>query len=131
MEWKKILPESIIRQEIEKEQRKSRELQFCFAYWKDLDEAYAFYCARYENISYDEFLNLPLSEFNRKISSIPETEPLYKIMKSRAINVNKIKDKEEKKHWAALKKENKIPYAYYNNDKINIINLGGTIWQQI
>lgn len=70
---------------------------------------------------------MPLSEFNRKISSIPETEPLYKIMKSRAINVNKIKDKEEKKHWAALKKENKIPYAYYNNDKINIINLGGTI----
>lgn len=131
MEWKKILPESIIRQEIEKEQRKSRELQFCFAYWKDLDEAYAFYCARYENISFDEFLNLPLSEFNRKISSIPETEPLYKIMKSRAINVNKIKDKEEKKYWSALKKENKIPYAYYNNDKINTINLGGIIWQRI
>lgn len=70
---------------------------------------------------------MPLSEFNRKISSIPETEPLYKIMKSRAINVNKIKDKEEKKYWSALKKENKIPYAYYNNDKINTINLGGII----
>lgn len=131
MEWPKNLPESIIRQEIEKEQKKTRDIQFCFAYWKDLDEAYAFYCARYENISFDDFLKLPLSEFNRKLASIPESEPLYKIMKSRAINLNKIKDKEERKYWAALKKENKIPYAYYHNDKINPLNLGGIIWQQI
>lgn len=92
-----------------------------------MNEAYAFYCARYENISFEKFLNLPLSEFNRKISSVPENEPLYKIMKSRAINLNKIKDKEEKKYWGELKKENRIPYAYYNKDDIKPINIGGIL----
>lgn len=121
------LPEEKIKLEIEKEQRKSKDVQFCFAYWKDLNEAYAFYCARYENISFEKFLNLPLSEFNRKISSVPENEPLYKIMKSRAINLNKIKDKEEKKYWSELKKENRIPYAYYNKDDIKPINIGGIL----
>ena len=67
-------PASIIKKEVEKD-RKQKGLQFCFAYYKDLDEAYAFYCARYKNISYDEFLELPLSEFNRKIASVPESEP--------------------------------------------------------
>ena len=70
---------------------------------------------------------MPLSEFNRKISSVPENEPLYKIMKSRAINLNKIKDKEEKKYWSELKKENRIPYAYYNKDDIKPINIGGIL----
>lgn len=92
-----------------------------------MNEAYAFYCARYENISFEKFLSLPLSEFNRKISSVPENEPLYKIMKSRAINLNKIKDKEEKKYWSELKKENRIPYAYYNKDDIKPINIGGIL----
>lgn len=62
-----------------------------------------------------------------KLASIPETEPLYTIMKSRAINLNKIKDKEERRYWQHLKRENKIPYAYYNNDKISTFNLGGII----
>lgn len=75
-------------------------------------------------------MKLPLSEFNRKIASIPENEPLYTIMKSRAINLNKIKDKEQRKYWAELKKQNKIPYAYYNNDNVSIIDLGGLIWQK-
>ena len=42
-------------------------MQFCFAYWKDLEEAYAFYCSRYENISFDKFMQLPLSEFNKRL----------------------------------------------------------------
>lgn len=115
-----------IRKEIEKEKRRTG-LQFCFAYYKDLDEAYAFYCARYENINFSKFLELPLSEFNKKISSIPENEPLYTIMKSRAINLSKIKDKNERKYWEQLKRDNKIPYAYYNNNSIKPINLGGII----
>ena len=119
-------PAAIIRKEVEKD-HKQKGLQFCFAYYKDLDEAYAFYCARYKNISYDEFLELPLSEFNRKIASVPESEPLYTIMKSRAINTNRIKDKQEKKYWEALKRENKIPYAYYNNNDTTPVNLGGIL----
>lgn len=119
-------PASIIRKEVEKD-HKQKDLQFCFAYYKDLDEAYAFYCARYKNISYDEFLELPLSEFNRKIASVPESEPLYIIMKSRAINTNLIKDKNEKKYWETLKRENKIPYAYYNNNDTSPVNLGGIL----
>ena len=119
-------PAAIIRKEVEKD-HKQKGLQFCFAYYKDLDEAYAFYCARYKNISYDEFLKLPLSEFNRKIASVPESEPLYVIMKSRAINTNLIKDKNEKKYWETLKRENKIPYAYYNNNDTTPVNLGGIL----
>jgi hypothetical protein len=120
-------PASIIKKEVEKD-HKRKGLQFCFAYYKDLDEAYAFYCARYKNISYDEFLKLPLSEFNRKIASVPESEPLYVIMKSRAINTNIIKDKQEKKYWETLKRENKIPYAYYNNNNdTSPVNLGGIL----
>ena len=92
-----------------------------------MDEAYAFYCARYENISYQEFLELPLSEFTKKIASVPEGEPLYTIMKARSINLNKIKDKEERRYWEALKRENKIPYAYYNNNDISPVNLGGIL----
>lgn len=127
MEWVITHPAEAIKKEIEKEKR-SKGLQFCFAYYKDLDEAYAFYCARYKNISFDEFLKLPLSEFNRKISSVPESEPLYTIMKSRAINTNTIKDKNEKKYWETLKRENKIPYAYYNNNDTTPVNLGGILW---
>lgn len=126
MDYLKIHPEARIKREIEKE-RKKGPLQFCFAYWKDLDEAYAFYCARYENISFDKFLQLPLSEFNRKISSIPEGEPLFTIMKARGLNLSKIKDKEQKKYWQELKRENKIPYAYYHKTDITPINLGGII----
>lgn len=129
MESKNKRPANRIREEIEKE-TKSKGVQFSFAYWKDLDEAYAFYCARYENISFEDFLKLPISEFNRKLASIPETEPLYKIMQSRAINLNKIKDKEERKYWQELKRINKIPYAIYSNDNTKSINLGGIKWQK-
>ena len=40
---------------------------FCFAYKEDLDQAYAFYCARYENISWEEFKNLGLFSFKKKL----------------------------------------------------------------
>ena len=65
---------------------------FCFAYPSDLDQAYAFYCARYENISFKEFLGLGITDFMRKFQSIPESEPLYKILKSRKIDLKKIKE---------------------------------------
>ena len=121
-----IHPEVKAKREIEKE-IKNKPLQFCFAYWKDLDEAYAFYCARYENISFSKFLNLPLSEFNRKIASIPEGEPLYTIMQSRTINISKIKDKEQRKYWQELKRRNKIPYIFYHKDDTLPIDLGGIL----
>ena len=47
-----------------------------------------------------------------KLSSIPETEPLYKIIKSRVIRLSSIKDKEEKKYWRDLRKANRIPDEY-------------------
>ena len=47
-----------------------------------------------------------------KLSSIPESEPLYKIIKSRVIKLSSIKDKEEKKYWRDLRKANKIPDEY-------------------
>lgn len=99
--------------------KKQNKTIFCFAYQEDLDQAYAFYCARYENIKYDEFLQLGLEEFKKKLGSIPESEPLYKIMKSRTINIEKIKDKEERKYWRELKKINKIPNIYLSDEEIN------------
>lgn len=111
-------PAQIIKEEIEKD-KQSNGIQFCFAYYRDLEDAYAFYCARYENIAYSEFLNLGLDEFKMKIASIPETEPLHKIMQSRVINIGSIKDKEEKKYWSKLKQENRIPDIYLPKEYIN------------
>lgn len=91
---------------------------FCFAYPEDLDQAYAFYCARYENITFEEFLKLGISDFTRKFKSIPEDEPLYTILKSRTIETNKIKDKEERKYWNKLKRINQIPSEYISTREI-------------
>lgn len=54
----------------------------------------------------------------RKFSSIPETEPLFKILRSRTIDISKIKDKEEKKYWSELKRINRIPDEYIPLEEI-------------
>ena len=54
-----------------------------------------------------------------KVGSIPESEPLYKIIQSRVINISSIKDKEERKYWRNLKRINKIPNEYLSIDEIN------------
>lgn len=92
----------------------------CFAYNKDLIQVYDFYCARYQNISYNEFLELGINEVMMKMESIPESEPLYTILKSRVINLAKIKDKNERKHWRELKEINKIPDIYLPNEELDI-----------
>lgn len=84
----------------------------CLAYPTDLEQVYAFYCARYENISYKDFLHLPVSDFMKKLGSIPESEPLYKILQSRSIKLNEIKDKNERKYWSRMKQANAIPSEY-------------------
>lgn len=83
-------------------------------------------------MSYKEFLNLPLSEFNMKFNSIPEGEPLYKIIQSRTIDLSKIKDKEEKRYWREQKRINKIPEIYLSTKELEqelkesmIRNVGG------
>lgn len=98
---------------------KSKKTVFCFAYQDDLDQAYAFYCSRYENISYEEFLNLGLFEFKKKLGSVPKTEPLYDIIKSRTINISKIKNKEEKAYWKELKRINEIPQIFISTKEID------------
>ena len=65
-----------------------------------------------------------------KLGSIPEDEPLFKIIKSRVIDINKIKDKEEKKYWRELKRINAIPDIYKSSNELNIelkekLNSGG------
>ena len=100
------------------QKKKINKTYFCFAYQKDLDQVYSFYCARYKDLTYKEFLNLGLSDFMRKFNSIPESEPLYTIIKSRTIDTNKIKDKEEKKYWNKLKKINAIPSEYVSTKEI-------------
>lgn len=54
-----------------------------------------------------------------KLNSIPESEPLYKIIKSRSLDVNKIKDKEERKYWRELKEINRIPDIYLPNEELD------------
>lgn len=92
---------------------------FSFAYQEDLDQAYAFYCSRYENITYKEFLDLGFCDFKRKLGSIPESEPLYKILKSRSIDLSKIKDKDERKYWQELKRLNEIPPIFISDEEQN------------
>jgi hypothetical protein len=90
----------------------------CYGYPSDLQQMYAFYCARYDNIGYEEFLRLGYEEFSMKLNSIPKDEPLYDIIKSRTINLGKIKDKEERKYWRELKKINRIPDIYKTNEEL-------------
>ena len=100
------------------EHHKKQETILCYAYEKDLIQVYDFYCARYQNISYKEFLDLGITDIQRKMMSIPETEPLFTILKSRIIDISKIKDKEERKHWRELKEANKIPDIYKPNEEL-------------
>lgn len=53
-----------------------------------------------------------------KFNSVPESEPLHTILKSRTINLSKIKDKEERKYWSELKRLNKIPDEYISTNEI-------------
>lgn len=53
-----------------------------------------------------------MTELLMKTSSIPETEPLYKIIQSRTMKINEIKDKNERKYWRRMKQVNKIPEEY-------------------
>lgn len=105
-------------QTIQSKTKSKNKRVFCFAYQNDLDEAYAFYCARYENISWKEFLHLGFTEFKKKLSSIPKDEPLYDIIKSRVIDVSSIKDKEERKYWRKLKRQYAIPQFYLSTEEI-------------
>ena len=102
---------------VKKNHKSSSETIVCLPY--DLEQIYAFYCSRYKDISMKELLNMGLDEFNIKLNSIPESEPLYKIFKSRAIKLNQIKDKEERKYWRELKKANKIPDIYLRPEELD------------
>lgn len=101
----------------------SNVMTICLPY--DMENIYAFMCTRYGNITYKELMNMGYEEFNAKLNSIPKSEPLYEIFKSRVVDINKIKDKEERKYWQELKQINKIPDIYKSNKEINneIINI--------
>ena len=99
---------------------KQTETIICYAYEKDLIQIYDFYCARYENIRFKDFLDLGINEIQMKLMSIPESEPLYNIIKSRIININEIKNKEEKKYWRDLKNANKIPDIYIPDQELEM-----------
>ena len=73
-------------------------------------------------MTYKEFLKLGISDVIRKLGSIPENEPLFTILNSRAINTGEIKNKDERKHWEKLKQSNAIPKQYLSNKEI-MINL--------
>ena len=108
-------------EQLQGKKQSSNRTAFCWAYPSDLEQFYAFYCARYENISYNDFLHLGLTEALMKLNSIPESEPLYKVIKSRTISLAKIKDKSERKYWAELKKINKIPAIYLSIKELDDI----------
>lgn len=55
-----------------------------------------------------------------KLDSIPESEPIFNIIKSRVINLGTIKDKEERKYWRKQKQINKIPDIYLSNDELDM-----------
>ena len=69
-------------------------------------------------MTFKEFMRLPLSDFIRKFESIPESEPLYTILKARSIDTSKMKSKEEKKYWNHLKRINEIPEEYISTQEI-------------
>lgn len=123
MVWKKKPPRPTlkIKNRYATQLAKHSKRSFCFAYKEDLDQAYAFYCSRYKDITYEEFLNLGITEVTKKLSSIPKEEPLYDIIKSRTINIAKIKDKDEKRYWQEQKRINEIPQIFLSNKEIDSI----------
>ena len=88
----------------------------CLPY--DLLNIYAFFCSRYGNMTYKELLNMGYEEFVAKLNSLPKDEPLYEIIKSRVINLESIKDKEQRRYWRDLKNANRIPDIYKSNDMV-------------
>ena len=88
----------------------------CLPY--DLLNIYAFFCSRYGNITYKDFLKMGYEEFSAKLNSIPKDEPLFEIIKSRVIKLDSIKDKEERKYWRELKNANRIPDIYKSNEMV-------------
>lgn len=84
----------------------------------DLKDIYPFWCRNYGDIKFDDLLTLGYEEFSMKLNSIPKDEPLYDIIKSRAINVDTIKDKEQRKYWRELQNANKIPDIYVSTATI-------------
>lgn len=71
-------------------------------------------------MSLEEFLKLGYEEFSIKLRSIPESEPLHTIIKSRTIDLSKIKDKEERKYWRELKRINAIPDEYKSVEELRV-----------
>lgn len=61
-----------------------------------------------------------ISEVMMKMESIPESEPLYNILKSRIINLTKIKNKDERKYWAELKEKNRVPDIYKPSQELDM-----------
>ena len=96
--------------------KKASKTIICIPY--DLNDLYCFWCRNYKDISMKEFLKIPASEFQIKIGSIPENDPLYKIVQSRVINLAEIKNKDERKYWSKLKRINKIPNEYLSEEEI-------------
>lgn len=65
-------------------------------------------------------MKLGITEVRRKMKSIPESEPLFTIIKSRTINTAKIKDKNERRYWEEMKRINRIPDIYISNQELEI-----------
>ena len=55
-----------------------------------------------------------------KLNSIPESEPIFNIIKSRVIKISTIKDKEERKYWRKQKQINKIQDIYLSNEELDM-----------
>jgi hypothetical protein len=64
-------------------------------------------------------MELGINELRKKLKSIPESEPLYTIIKSRTINTATIKNKDERKYWESLKRVNKIPDIYISSQELD------------
>ena len=89
----------------------------CLPY--DLREIYPFFCRNYGNMKYSDLMKMGYDEFTMKVNSVPNTEPLYNIFKSRTINPGKIKNKEERDYWTELKNANAIPDLYKSSKELN------------
>lgn len=80
---------------------------------------YGFFAARYHVKSFEELLNMGYEDFEMKMTSIPESEPIFNVIKSRAIKLEKIKDKDERRYWREMKDANKIPAIYLPTKELN------------
>lgn len=107
-------------EDISKGTGKGKSVQI-YSFEYDDDYIYAAFMDQY-NIDLQDIEYLHWWKFKAMFKSLKEDNEIVKIMRYRSIDLNKIKDKEEKNYYRKMQELYKIPIAKDEKDKLEEIN---------